>query len=173
MMNDESLLERTRVLAACFRMRPSSFIAHPFKSCCGFSKPSRAFIPTTIWSATAQTMWDGVTQPHAFVKTCEKCAPAILAIIYHTGSTNARSVGACAQSRATLTSNPESDNEKHAVCDVSATKRLPRAVSLQRNQSAPATAVTLIWCDWRGFQSSPLNDAQWDILKQQLAEVKS
>lgn len=114
-----------------------------------------------------ETMWDGVTQPHALCNL-RKMRAGDTAIIYHTGDERA-AIGLAKVTRDAYV-NPESDNEKHAVCDVRATERWPRAVTLKEIKAQPQLA------DWDLVRLArlslvPVNDAQWEIL-QQLAEVK-
>ena len=115
-----------------------------------------------------ETTWDGVTQPHA-LQNLRKMRAGDLAIIYHTGSERA-AVGVAQVTRDAY-ANPESDNEKHAVCDVRAMKRFPRAVTLKEIKAHPQLR------DWELVRLArlsvvPVNDEQWKIV-QQLAEVKS
>lgn len=81
-----------------------------------------------------QTMWDGVTQPHALLNL-RQIKEGDTAIIYHTGDERA-AVGLAEVVRGYYV-NPEADDPKLAVCDVQATRRLKRAVSLSQIKAQP------------------------------------
>src|SRR5687768_8440581 len=81
-----------------------------------------------------QTMWDGVTQPHA-LQNLRKVTKGDIAIIYHTGDERA-AVGLADVTRGYYV-NPEQDNAKLAVCDVKAKQRLKQPVTLAQIKAHP------------------------------------
>lgn len=81
-----------------------------------------------------ETMWDGVTQPHA-LQNLRQIAAGDIAIIYHTGLERA-AVGLADVTRGYYV-NPEQDNAKLAVCDVKAARRLKQPVTLAQIKAHP------------------------------------
>jgi len=114
-----------------------------------------------------ETMWDGVTQNHA-LQNLRKIAAGDTAIIYHTGDERA-CVGIAAVTRGFYV-NPEFDDAKLAVCDVRATSRLPKPVTLAEIKAHP---VLKNWDLARLARLSvvEVSEEQWQIL-QELAEVE-
>ena len=115
-----------------------------------------------------ETMWDGVTQPHA-LQNLRKIKAGDSAIIYHSGKERA-AVGVATVTRDAY-ANPETTDEKFAVRDVRAKSRFPRAVTLQEIKAHPQLS------DWDlvrfpRLSVVPVSEEQWEIL-QQLAEVNS
>ena len=115
-----------------------------------------------------ETMWDGVTQPHALCNL-RKMRAGDSAIIYHTGKERA-AIGIATVTRGAYI-NPESSDEKLAVCDVRAKSRFTRAVTLQEIKAHPQLA------NWDLVRLARLSVVavdknQWEIL-QQLAETQA
>jgi predicted RNA-binding protein with PUA-like domain len=108
----------------------------------------------------AETMWDGVTQPHA-LQNLRKMQNGDTAIIYHTGSERA-AVGLAEVSRGYYV-NPETDDAKLAVCDVRAIRLLKKPVSLTQIK---ARAELQDWDLVRLARLSvvPVSDAQFKVL---------
>ncbi len=75
-----------------------------------------------------ETMWDGVSQPHALLNI-RKIQIGDSALIYHTGDERAL-VGIALVTRGYYV-NPETDDARMAVCDVQAQERLARPVTLK------------------------------------------
>ena len=107
------------------------------------------------------TMWDGVTQPHA-LQNIRKMEKGDLAVIYHTGDERA-AVGIAEVTRGYYV-NPEQDDPKLAVCDVRAKERLPRQVTLSEIKTHPQLK------DWDLVRLArlsvvPVSEEQWRILQ--------
>lgn len=112
-----------------------------------------------------ETMWDGVTN-NAALKNIRAIEKGDLAIIYHTGDEKA-AVGIADVSRGYYV-NPEENDDKLAVCDVKAKKRLPSPVTLAQIKAHPDLQ------EWELVRQSrlsvvPVNEKQWQIL-QELAQ---
>lgn len=107
-----------------------------------------------------ETMWDGVTQPHA-LQNIRKMQAGDTAIIYHTGSERA-AVGLAEVVRGAYV-NPEGNDEKFAVCDVRAKARLAKSVTLGQIKAHPDLK------EWDLVRLARLSvvavsDEQWKIL---------
>jgi predicted RNA-binding protein with PUA-like domain len=114
-----------------------------------------------------ETMWDGVTQPHA-LQNIRKIEKGDTALIYHTGDERAW-VGIAEVTRGYYV-NPEHDDPKLAVCDVKAKSRVLRPVTLAQCKAHPDLK------DWDLVRLARLsvvavNDAQWKVLCK-LADIK-
>ena len=108
-----------------------------------------------------ETMWDGVTQPHA-LQNLRKIKKGDLALIYHTGDERAI-VGVAEVTRGYYV-NPEYDDPKLAVCDVRAKARLPRPITLAQIKAHPQLK------DWELVRLArlsvvPVSDEQWQIVQ--------
>lgn len=84
-----------------------------------------------------ETMWDGVSQPHA-LQNLRRIEAGDVAIIYHTGDERA-AVGLAIVTRGYYV-NPEHDDSKLAVCDVRAQKRWNKPVTLAQIKAQPELA---------------------------------
>jgi predicted RNA-binding protein with PUA-like domain len=109
-----------------------------------------------------QTMWDGVTQPHALLNL-RKIQAGDVALIYHTGDERAW-VGIAEVVKGYYI-NPEFDNPKLAVCDVKAKRKIKIPVTL-----AQCKAHTELK-DWDLVRLARLsvvavNEKQWKILRE-------
>ena len=115
-----------------------------------------------------QTMWDGVTQPHA-LQNLRKIRSGDTALIYHTGDERAW-VGIAKVTRGYYI-NPEGNDPKLAVCDVKAKHKLSKPVTLREFKACEELKG---WDLVRLARLSvvPVNDAQWQVLCK-LAEIKT
>ena len=109
-----------------------------------------------------QTMWDGVTNNLA-LKHLREAKTGDIALIYHTGSERCI-VGVAAVVRGYYI-NPNFDDEKLAVCDVKAHKRLEKPVTLKQIKAEPKLA------DWALVRNSrlsvvPVSDEQWQTVQE-------
>jgi predicted RNA-binding protein with PUA-like domain len=115
-----------------------------------------------------ETMWDGVTQPHA-LQNIRKMEKGDLAVIYHTGDERA-AVGMAEVTRGYYV-NPEQDDPRLAVCDVRARERLPRRVPLSEIKAHPQLK------DWDLVRLArlsvvPIIEEQWHILQAMARDKK-
>jgi predicted RNA-binding protein with PUA-like domain len=115
-----------------------------------------------------ETMWDGVTQPHALLNI-RKMEKGDLAVIYHTGDERA-AVGIAEVTRGYYV-NPEHDDPKLAVCDVRARERLLRPVTLSEIKAHPQLK------DWDLVRLArlsvvPVSEEQWRILQAMAKDEK-
>ena len=109
-----------------------------------------------------QTMWDGVTNNLA-LKYLREVKTGDTALIYHTGDER-RIVGVAEVTRGFYV-NPELNDDKLAVCDVKARKRLENPVTLARIKAEPKLK------DWALVRNSrlsvvPVSEQQWQIARQ-------
>lgn len=104
-----------------------------------------------------KTVWDGVTNALA-LKNIRTMKKGDLALIYHTGDQRA-AVGV-AEVSSNPYADPKEDDEKLAVVDVKAKKKLPAPVSLSDIKADPAFAG---WDLLRLGRLSvvPVPDAMW------------
>lgn len=114
-----------------------------------------------------ETMWDGVSQPHALLNI-RKIQIGDSALIYHTGGERAL-VGIALVIRGYYV-NPETDDPKLAVCDVQARGQLARPVTLKEIKAHPELR------DWDLVRLSRLSivsvsENQWRIVRE-MAEMK-
>jgi len=108
-----------------------------------------------------ETMWDGVSQPHA-LQNIRLVQKGDTAIIYHTGDERA-AVGLGTVTKGYYV-NPEQDDPKLAVFDVKAKKRLGKPVTLAQVKATPELK------DWDLVRISRLSvvavsDEQWAIVE--------
>jgi len=108
-----------------------------------------------------ETMWDGVSQPHALLNI-RQIKKGDTAIIYHTGDERA-AIGLATVTKGYYV-NPELDNPKLAVCDVKAKKRLGKPVTLKQIKATPELK------DWDLVRLARLSvvavsDEQWAIVE--------
>ncbi|HVF84641.1 MAG TPA: EVE domain-containing protein [Abditibacteriaceae bacterium] len=108
-----------------------------------------------------QTMWDGVTQPHA-LQNLRKIQSGDVALIYHTG--DERAIVGLAEVIRGYYVHPEQENPKLAVCDVRAKNRLARPVTLAQIKAHP---LLQNWDLVRLARLSvvPVMDEQWQIVR--------
>ena len=109
-----------------------------------------------------QTMWDGVTNNLA-LKYLREIQTGDTALIYHTGEQR-RIVGVAEVTRGYYV-NPDFDDEKLAVCDVKAQKRLKTPITLAQIKAETKLA------DWALVRNSrlsvvPVTEQQWEIARQ-------
>ena len=109
-----------------------------------------------------QTMWDGVTNNLA-LKHLREVKTGDIALIYHTGDER-RIVGVAAVVRGFYV-NPELNDDKLAVCDVKAQKRLKTPVTLKQIKAESKLS------DWALVRNSrlsvvPVSDEQWQTVQQ-------
>lgn len=107
------------------------------------------------------TMWDGVGNNQA-LQNLRLTQPGDTALIYHTGDEKAV-VGSAEVSRGFYV-NPELGDEKLAVCDVKAKRKLAKPVTLAQIKAHPDLA------DWALVKNSRLSvvavsEAQWEIVQ--------
>ncbi|MBW3636548.1 MAG: EVE domain-containing protein [Armatimonadetes bacterium] len=108
-----------------------------------------------------ETMWDGVTNNLA-LKNLRRIEKGDLALIYHTGDEK-QIVGIAEVVRGNYV-NPEFENEKLAVCDVKAKRKLPSPVTLSQIKATPELV------DWDLVKNSrlsvvPVSEAQWKMVQ--------
>ena len=106
-----------------------------------------------------QTMWDGVTNNLA-LKYLREVKTGDRALIYHTGEQR-QIVGVAAVTRGYYV-NPNLDDEKLAVCDVSAREALETPITLAQIKAEPKLE------DWALVRNSrlsvvPVTEQQWQI----------
>lgn len=114
-----------------------------------------------------ETMWDGVSQPHALCNI-RKIESGDLALIYHTGDERAI-IGTAHVTRGFYV-NPEGDDARLAVCDLRVGGKLARRVSLKEIKAQPELQ------DWDLVRLARLSvvavsEEQWRTVRK-LAEVK-
>ena len=109
-----------------------------------------------------QTMWDGVNNNLA-LKHLREVKTGDTVLIYHTGAER-QIVGIADVTRGYYV-NPESDNDKLAVCDVKARERLETPVTLQQIKAEPKLSD---WALVRNGRLSvvPVTDEQWQTAQQ-------
>lgn len=108
-----------------------------------------------------ETMWDGVTQPHA-LQNLRLIQKGDTAIIYHTGDERA-AVGLATVTKGYYV-NPEYSDPKLAVCDVKAKQRLAKPVTLAQIKATPELK------DWDLVRLARLSvvavsEEQWGVLQ--------
>lgn len=109
-----------------------------------------------------ETMWDGVSQPHALLNL-RKMEKGDIAIIYHTGDERA-AIGLADVVKGYYV-NPELDDPKLAVVDVRAKKKLKNPVTLKQVKAHPVLK------DWDLARLARLSvvavsDEQWKIVQE-------
>jgi predicted RNA-binding protein with PUA-like domain len=114
-----------------------------------------------------ETMWDGVSQPHALLNL-RKIQAGDVALIYHTG--DERAITGIALVTRGYYVNPETDDPKLAVCDVQAQERLAQPVTLKEIKAQSELK------DWDLVRLARLsvvavNELQWRIVRE-IAEMK-
>lgn len=114
-----------------------------------------------------ETMWDGVSQPHA-LQNIRKIESGDTALIYHTG--DERAIIGIAQVTRGFYVDPESDDARLAVCDLRVGEKLARPVTLKEIKAHPELQ------NWDLIRLARLSvvavsEEQWRIVRE-LAEVK-
>lgn len=107
------------------------------------------------------TMWDGVANNQA-LQNLRLIQKGDTALIYHTGDEKCI-VGVAEVTRGFYV-NPELDDAKLAVCDVKATRKLAKAVTLAQIKAHPDLG------DWALVRNSrlsvvPVSEAQWEAVQ--------
>jgi predicted RNA-binding protein with PUA-like domain len=108
-----------------------------------------------------ETMWDGVTNNLA-LKNIRLIEKGDVALIYHTG--DEKQIAGIAQVTRGFYVNPEFEDDKLAVCDVRADKKLEKPISLTQIKATPQLS------DWDLVKNSrlsvvPVSEAQWEIVQ--------